>query len=192
MNSIPREHFETLYARAPDPWEYETNGYEKEKYADTLAILPRTRFARGMELGCSIGVLTSLLAARCDDLIGVDFASAAIEAARLRLARQPHVSIQQLQAPLQMPQGTFDLIVLSEVLYFFDDADLGLIAAFVSDRLRPGGACILVNFLGDTESPQTGDQAASFMIERLVPPLQVIAKVRCDHYRIDVISSPDA
>lgn len=190
--SVPREHFEALYARAPDPWEYETNDYEKDKYAKTLSMLPLQRYGRALELGCSIGVLTALLAKRCNELIGVDCAAAAVDAARLRLSGEPHVVIRQMQAPAEMPEGLFDLIVLSEVLYFFADPDLVLIAGFVRERLRPGGTCILVNFLGDTESPQTGDGAASTLIGQCIPPLEMITRHRHENYRIDVMAAPRA
>ena len=190
--SVPLDHFEALYARAPDPWEYETNAYEQEKYRRILSMLPRERYARGLELGCSIGVLTALLATRCDELVGLDGVPAAVEAARQRLQYTPHVHIVQGQLPSALPEGTFDLIVLSEVLYFFVDEDLAVIADFVIEHLRPGGTCILVNFLGDTESPQTGDDAAAIVIQRCASTMAIAAQFRHEHYRIDVLVQRDA
>ncbi len=189
--SVPLDHFEALYARTPDPWGYETKAYEQEKYRRTLTLLPRERYARGLELGCSIGVLTALLAMRCDELVGVDGVPTAVEAARRRLRDKSHVHIVQGQLPSEMPLGTFDLIVLSEVLYFFVDEDLAIIAEFVIKRLRAGGTCILVNFRGDTESPQTGDDAANFMIERCAATMPITARFRHENYRIDVLVRAD-
>ena len=189
--SVPLDHFEALYARTPNPWGYETNAYEQEKYRRTLSLLPCERYARGLELGCSIGVMTTLLALRCDELVGVDGVPAAVEAARQRLRDKPHVHIVQGQLPSEMPQGTFDLIVLSEVLYFFVDEDLTIITDFVIQRLRAGGTCILVNFRGDTESPQTGDDAANFVIERCAATMPVAAQFRHENYRIDVLARAD-
>ena len=61
------EHFRRLYARSADPWAFRTSAYEKEKYRQTIAALGERRFRSGFEPGCSIGVLTRMLAERCDN-----------------------------------------------------------------------------------------------------------------------------
>ena len=63
---MDRDYFEGIYADGPDPWGFETSEYERRKYDLTLAALPRRRYARALEPGCSIGVLTADLARRCD------------------------------------------------------------------------------------------------------------------------------
>ena len=63
--SRPTRYFEEIYARDPDPWDFATSDYERAKYEATVAALPKTRYARGFEVGCSIGVLSRMLAARC-------------------------------------------------------------------------------------------------------------------------------
>lgn len=118
------EHFERLYRDSLDPWNLETSPYEQQKYQATLAALGDRRFSSALEVGCSIGVLTRRLAGRCDQLIGVDFVAAAVAKARARCASLPGVSIQQMQVPQQWPEGRFDLILFSEVLYFLDEYDL--------------------------------------------------------------------
>ena len=45
--------------RDPDPWEFETSEYEAAKYDATIAALEGRRYATGLEIGCSIGVLTA-------------------------------------------------------------------------------------------------------------------------------------
>ena len=128
-------YFDALYAADPDPWDFATSAYEREKYDATIAALGERRFARGLEVGCSIGVLTERLAARCDTLVAVDVAQAAVDAARARLAARPGVDVRRESLPEEWPEGTFDLIVASEVLYYFDRATPGRRAA-----PRPGGA----------------------------------------------------
>ena len=92
-----------------------------------------------------------------------------------------------MRVPGQVPEGVFDLIVLSEVLYFFSNADLCAIAAFVSQRLTAAGTCILVNFLGDTESPMGGDQAARAFLALLPERLRPVHKQDCQGFRIDTL-----
>ena len=53
---MDRDYFEGIYADGPDPWGFETSEYERRKYDLTLAALPRRRYARALEPGCSIGV----------------------------------------------------------------------------------------------------------------------------------------
>ena len=62
--TLPAAYFDSLYAAEADPWAFATSDYEREKYAATLAALPRPHYARALEIGCSIGVLTRMLAGR--------------------------------------------------------------------------------------------------------------------------------
>ena len=170
-----------------DPWSYVGGDYETHRYDVIVNHLPKTRFSRGFELGCSIGVLTERLGPYCDFLLGADCSPAAVAMARLRTAGAANVAIELMQAPGQLPEGRFDLIVLSEVLYFFSDADLARIASFVRERLESRGICILVNYLGDTESPRTGDNAATAFLRLLGPEYEVISHHRETLFRLDVL-----
>ncbi|MFE7421819.1 hypothetical protein [Rhodococcus sp. NPDC057529] len=60
-------YFDAMYAASPDPWGFGDRWYEQRKYALTLAALPRPRYRRAFEPGCSIGILTAALAHRCDE-----------------------------------------------------------------------------------------------------------------------------
>src|SRR5688500_13458558 len=100
--------------RDPDPWGYESSPYEQRKYAVTLASLPRPRYRRAFEPGCSIGVLSAELAERADELIAVDFHGPSLDRARTRLVDRPGARVQVLEIPHAWPSGTFDLVVLSE------------------------------------------------------------------------------
>ena len=64
-----RDRFEGMYADRPDPWGFETSAYEQAKYDATIAALGPAATPRALEIGCSIGVLSERLAARCDALL---------------------------------------------------------------------------------------------------------------------------
>jgi hypothetical protein len=66
------EYFEDVYAASEDPWGFTTRWYEERKYSLSLAMLPRRRYGDAFEPGCSIGVLTAMLASRCDRLLSCD------------------------------------------------------------------------------------------------------------------------
>ena len=85
MTTTASERFERLYRDSSDPWGYLTSTYEQEKYHATLAALPPGRHGLCLEVGCSIGVFTGLLAARCEHVVAMDFSLAALELARRHL-----------------------------------------------------------------------------------------------------------
>ena len=115
--TLSSEYFNNLYAAADDPWGFGDRWYEKRKRALTLALLPDLEYAAVLELGCSIGVLTEELAPRCRSLLATDVSSAAVDAARSRCAHLPQVTVVQGAV---VPSGAFDLVVVSEVLYYFE------------------------------------------------------------------------
>lgn len=184
-------HFEKLYRTNPDPWNFTTSAYEQQKYEATLAVLGISRFRSALEVGCSIGVLTERLGGRCDNVLGLDFVSAALAMARARCAPYPGVRIQQMQVPQQWPEGHFDLILFSEVLYFLNQGDLTKICAHAKRSILPGGLVLLVNYTGVTDDPSSGDSAATFFINGTAPMLQPVLQKRAPHYRLDLLKATD-
>ena len=138
-STLGQEYFDDTYARRDDPWGFESRWYEERKRALTLAILPDEHYGTGFEVGCSIGVLTEGLAARVTDLLAVDISPAAVDRARLRV---PSARIEQLDVADTMPDGPFELIVLSEVGYYFDHATLVTVLERIAGALSPGGTLV--------------------------------------------------
>lgn len=186
-DTLPPGYFEALYARAADPWQFETSAYEDAKYAATIAALGGRRFGRALEIGCSIGVLSQRLAPFCDALLCMDVADAALAQARRRCAALPQARFLRGQAPRDWPAGPFDLILLSEVVYYLSRVEAGLLAQHVRHSLRAGGLALLVHWLGETDYPLTGDAAAELFITAsgLTPVLQR----REAEYRLDLLEA---
>jgi trans-aconitate methyltransferase len=146
-----------MYRNDPDPWGFESSAYEQRKYALTLASLPHSRYASAYEPGCSIGVLTQQLALRCESLVASDILPDVLERARSRLQALPHVELQLRPIPEAWPEGPFDLIVLSEIAYYFDIDDLKLMMRHVMGTTSQGAHIIGVHWRGVTDYPLTGD-----------------------------------
>lgn len=176
------------YEHESDPWHFETSPYEKAKYAATLAALPKARYRNVFEVGCSIGVQTRLLAQRSDALQAYDVVPSALETARRNCAAHPHVRFALAEVPDAWPQEKFDLIMLSEVLFFFDRTDLARIVAHVRDTLLPGGDVVVVNWLGETNFPLTGDEASDGFIAGASDFLRRGHGERTGDYRLDVLT----
>ena len=152
-----REAMDAMYRRDPDPWRFRTSAYEAGKYDATLAALGPGGLGAVLEVGCSIGVLSARLAARADALLGIDVSPLAVEAARAQAP--PRACFRVMEAPDAWPAGRFDLVVLSEVLYFLAPGAVDRLAARVAGSLSARGRVLLVNWLGPTEQALSGAQA---------------------------------
>ena len=188
--SLEPGYFDALYAADADPWRFETSAYEDAKYRETLAALPRERYANGVEIGCSIGVLTAWLATRCDRLLGLEVAQAALDAATKRVP--PNVDLALSTLPETLPPGRFDLIMLSEVLYYFDgdgDGDgVRDMAATVTRIARDDASIMLVRWLGPTPRyPLDGETAVQAFLDAMAANATVMHKQRARDYRLDVL-----
>lgn len=185
--TLSDRYFEDVYRANDDPWSFETSPYEHAKYARTLAALPRPRYTRGLEVGCSIGVLTGMLAERVDALLSVDVSERALARARARNAGRPNVTFERRRLPDDPPPGTFDLVVLSEVGYYFGAADLERLLDLLTARLEPGGHLLLVHWTPPVpDYPLTGDEVHEAVLRR-VPPLRHLHGERHEQYRLDLL-----
>jgi len=156
--TLPAGYFEAMYRAAPDPWGFAERWYERRKYAISLALLPAERYRRAFEPGCSVGVFSRLLGPRCDWLLSCDLAAAAVQKAGEQTANLPQVRVEQREIPRQWPSGRFDLIVLSEVLYYFGDHDLEQVLKQAAACLEPDGTLLAVHWRHPVaDYPRSGD-----------------------------------
>jgi hypothetical protein len=92
------------------------------------------------------------------------------------------VEIRQACIPQDWPDGVFDLILISEVLYFLSPADVAETSRRAHATLAQGGTIVLVNWTGPTDTPTTGAQAAHLFMGAPRAPC-----VAAPGYRIDVL-----
>jgi SAM-dependent methyltransferase len=181
---VPRERFDELYRASADPWDYATSAYERDKYADTLAALPARPLGRVLEVGCSIGVFTAMLAPRCRELVAIDFSARALELARGRVAGLDNVTLAQASFAEQVPDGEWDAILCSEVLYYLDAQAFSRAVDWLSGQLHAGASVLAVSWRGQgREEPMRGDEAHDLLVERLARRHTLDA--RRDGYRLD-------
>jgi SAM-dependent methyltransferase len=185
QSSLDAEYFARVYAQTSDPWNFATSAYENAKYAATIDVLGESHFELGFEIGCSVGVLTALLAARCDALLSIDINERALDAARARCANLAHVRFARMAFPHDVPAGPFDFIIVSEVAYYWSDADLARAIDWIAGAAR-GGIVELVHFLPKVEDyVRDGDAVhAAFLTDARFTSLR---QRRTDRYRIDLL-----
>lgn len=147
------EHFEALYAASDDPWDVRGAPYEQRKRALLLAALRRPRYRSVFEPGCGNGEMSAALALRCDRLLACDGAASAVLAARRRVAG---VQFEQRLLPAQWPDDArFDLIVMSELAYYFSVDDIDTMLARSLATLAPDGELVLCHYLHDFDDRVT-------------------------------------
>lgn len=182
---LGREYFEGLYAESDDPWDFETSDYEQNKYATTLAVLGERTFRRALEAGASIGVFTEMLADRCDELLAVDVSERAVAAARRRLSGRDHVRVERGTLPEEMPGGPFDLIVASEVLYYFPREEMLAVLQAFERELARRGTVLAVHWRRETRTyPLQGDEVHELLAQNT--RLEIRATVIEPDYRLDL------
>ena len=187
-STLQPTYFDAIYAADPDPWKFASSPYEQDKYRLTLEALPQSRYRSALEVGCSIGVLTRALASRCDRLLAIDAARAPLAHARRRCAAQPAVHFAQMFAPAQWPEGLFDLILLSEVVYYLALRDVARVAGRIKKSLAPNGDIVLVHWTGPTNYPLSADQAVGLFIEEMRGVCVVIRSERFGFFRLDIMT----
>jgi SAM-dependent methyltransferase len=185
--TIPPEYFDEKYKADIDPWRFKTSAYERGKYQATIGCLTKERYASALEVGCSIGELTKLLGPRCTRLLAVDASPTAIEAARA--ANGPDILFRVANLPAEFPDGSFDLIVLSEVLYYFEKADLERVAKSCIDSISRDGEIVLCHWLGETDYPLTGIEASELFTRAIKPVMPVHSILHDEVYRLERFSA---
>lgn len=154
-------YFDALYSDDTDPWQYQTRWYEKRKRDICLAVLPQPHYHAAIELGCGNGVFSELLAHRCQALVSIDGNAQAVQLAKQRLAESPQIRILQgiipdvllnltsalikaypLSVNTLANKPSFDLIVISEILYYLSLKDIDTVIAWVQQHLALGGTLL--------------------------------------------------
>lgn len=156
--SPDRAQFDALFARDADPWRFRERWYEQRKRMLTLAVLPRERYRCAFEAGCANGELAAALATRCDALLAVDISAHAVEHARERLASTAQVRVERRTLPDEWPDGTFDLLVLSELVYYLTPAATDTLIERIGGALTDDATVLACHWLhpfdGATQRPE--------------------------------------
>lgn len=185
-NTLKPDYFDDVYAANDDPWGFETKPYERAKYADTLRSLPRDHYENVFEIGCSLGVLTAMLAPHCDRLLAVDGSEAPLVRARQRCQSFPQVTLAQMQVPDQFPDEQFDLILVSEVGYYWSPDDFARAQTEILAHLTLGGQLMLVHWTPPVHDyPLTGDEVHEAFLK--TAGLKPLSGHREETYRLDVL-----
>ena len=183
-NTVSREFFDEKYRADPDPWNFSSSAYELNRYDEIMRVLGDRNFNRGFEPGCSIGVLTERLAARCEHLLAMEISPRAVAVARRRCERYPNVRVVEGALPYDLPRDTFDRVVFSEMGYYFERGVLAGIRDLLIERLAKQGVLVGVHWLGvSADHRLTGDEVHDVL--RSSNSLRMTASRRYDGFLLE-------
>jgi SAM-dependent methyltransferase len=151
LKRTPASSFEEKYRDLGDPVALQDVALRAAALRHRDGHAPALRYRRAFEPGCSVGELTARLAFRADALLAMDCSPTAVETARARCRGLDHVSFTLGELPAAWPAGRFDLVVLSEIGYYFDRADLRRIVSRSADALLPGGTLLALHWRGHSK-----------------------------------------
>lgn len=140
------EPFDAMMASGEDdPWHLDDFAYERRRLELVLACLGRERYQRILEVGCATGQLSEQLTGRADIVVAMDASERALKVARNKTGV---VRWMCGAAPADLPDETFDAIILSEVGYFLDGPELTATLRAVRKRLTARGEIVLAHWRG--------------------------------------------
>ncbi|GIE90250.1 class I SAM-dependent methyltransferase [Actinoplanes regularis] len=183
--SFSLDHFIGLYEAKDDPWDNATKWNDQRKYAVAMASLPRVRYRRCYEPGCAVGMLSVMLAERCDEVLAVDCVDEAVVQARAATAGLANVRVERALLPAELPDGTFDLVVIGDLLYYLSDDDLRLMLDGTLARLEAGGDLLAVHFR-DRQNPGNYDGFNVHARLAAHPGLQPVIRHEDEWFVLDV------
>lgn len=176
-------HFDALFDTSDDPWGYTHSPYEQGRHAATIAALGGRRFERAWEAGAASGILTEKLLGSCDKLVATDASPIAAGHAQKRIGSRAEVACMRL--PEAAPDGSFDLILLSDMLYYLGLEGVIATAGLCEARLRPKGMLVVVSYLGATDAALTGLEAAEAFRACKWPGLHLLESSAHPGFRLD-------
>jgi len=165
------ESNEGIYRAHEDPWGY-FSAAEQIKYERTVAAARRWKAKpeRVLEVACSLGHMTRLLASYADEVWAYDVSPTAVERARQRCADLPggrlHIDVGDALAP-DYPPDYFDVI-------FIGDVGLGA-------HRDIGGAMIREAI------PLLRDEGLLVVVDNMKPRMQESYAAFVEHEGVDVI-----
>jgi len=191
--SASAEHFQQLYQQDDDPWKVRQRWYEHRKRNVVLACLPDQRYRRAFEPACGNGEFTAVLAQRAEHLTASDMSPEAVRLTRQRLQREhasdaSRVTLECQRMPQDWPEdAVFDLIVISEMLYYLQEPELLRVRQRCINTLAPGGTLLLCHWRRPFADRLADTDTAHELFDES-PSLHHLARHAEDDFLLDVWS----
>lgn len=188
---IDIDGFEELFRSNPDPWDYATSPFEAYKRRVLLNHVGAGPFGRVLELACANGVTTEVLAKRALRITALDGSSVAIAEARARLGRIQRVKLRQARLPEEMPRERYDLIVVSEIVYYMKRRAYERMARALMKCAAPGGRVVVLHHhLGFADASVRPELAHREFVGLLAGGMTLVSETRTNRFCVATLAVP--
>jgi len=138
--------FAPVYARAQhDAWGYEQRKFECRRFDLILKLASMVSARRALEVGCAEGHLTQRLSPLVDELVACDIVEEAVRRTEVNCSGLRNISFLSADVRKHWPAGMFDLLVYSDVLYYFTRKEVRRVIRASARHLCPGGYLLFAN-----------------------------------------------
>lgn len=185
QRAIDLEEFERKFAADPDPWKTWSSSFEQMKRRNLRHMVGTGRHGRVLEVAAGNGSNTSMLASRALRLTATEGTASGAELTARAVSGVPRTTVLQLDLAMPFPGPRYDLIVISEVLYYLDARTLSVLANNVANTLQPGGALVLAHHTAFFDDAQrSGADIHDLFLRRIRLPLTPDRELRARRYRM--------
>lgn len=188
MRAIDVAGFENKFRADIDPWNYTRSRFESFKRGVLLQACGPSRHGRVLELGCAIGETSRGLLRLALHLVAVDASPTALREAARRAPRSQRIRFVRAILPGQMPRGPFNLIVVSELIYYLRPHCFNALADRIHAALAPGGTAVILDHRRPFDDAAIMPALAHRrMRRRLARRMAVLRDVSHRHFDITVL-----
>jgi hypothetical protein len=92
-----------------------------------------------------------------------------------------------MHLPHQDIEDSFDLLVLSEMLYFLSEAEIVGVADFAARRVMSGGDLLIVNFDGETQTHLDGKASSAHFVSASKAAFDLVSSEQREHYHVRLL-----
>jgi 2-polyprenyl-3-methyl-5-hydroxy-6-metoxy-1,4-benzoquinol methylase len=149
-----RFEFERLYLENPDPWNYHSSPYERQKYERVLACALKWRSASesALEVGCSVGVFSRMLAGHFDKVTAIEVSKEALAAATRYNHAVKNICFMHRDLQSLNIDDQYNVIFCAEVLYYIGEKDVQIVCRQLDKHLSAGGVILMVTGISSNQS----------------------------------------
>jgi 2-polyprenyl-3-methyl-5-hydroxy-6-metoxy-1,4-benzoquinol methylase len=186
-----RFEFERLYLESPDPWNYHSSPYERQKYDRVLACALKWRNASesALEVGCSVGVFSSMLTDHFDKVTAIDVSKEALAAATRCNHTATNVGFIHRDLQSLDTDDRYDVVFCAEVLYYIGEKDVETVCRQLDKYLSARGIILLVTGISTAPSESSYfDSWADIFADRFQQTFKEIVPDPVRPYLIAVFS----
>ena len=140
--------FDALYRRDADPWRVASTFYEQRKLDLVLGVLGRPTYERAWDPACGTGHLAARLSVRCGEVLATDLSATSIKITEETCRGLDNVVVRQRRVPGDgaADGDAFDLVVMSEFLYYLGDRDRSGVVDLIDQVTGPRAEVVGVHW----------------------------------------------